>query len=334
MYKKISLWLLALGIIFSVPYAKADIQDVSFRYCDDTGDKYFMEWKRNFMITPGQETEICLTFSTNSETERKIIYWFTEGRLTPSGTPMCFSDKGPNNWFSKFFSNTWERVFNIKKDAPISIKEKINIPLGISGTLYGCLAYSLGAPEVNNASGWMFNIVVNKSSPISLFIGQGGDIKHKIVVLKNSWGEYTTNKEIKAIINQENRLQLELLLKNEWNVGEAVELTGSITNILWFEKTFSATITKLTPGAEQTATVDVGNLPFYKGPFTVYYTLNYTPKFEFDASSLEDNLKKWGTITWSAQIYIFSWISLIIILAILGIIVKFFWPRKKIVVQA
>jgi hypothetical protein len=49
---------------------------------------------------------------------------------------------------------------------------------------------------------------------------------------------------------------------------------------------------------------------------------------------LSDDVKKWGIITWSAQIYIFSWISIIIILAILAIIIKFFRPRKKIIVKA
>jgi hypothetical protein len=48
---------------------------------------------------------------------------------------------------------------------------------------------------------------------------------------------------------------------------------------------------------------------------------------------LSDDAKKWGTIVWSAQVYLFSWISLIIILAILAIIIKFFRPRKRIIVS-
>jgi hypothetical protein len=34
--------------------------------------------------------------------------------------------------------------------------------------------------------GGMFNLVINKVFPISLFVGVGGDIKNEIVLLKNS----------------------------------------------------------------------------------------------------------------------------------------------------
>jgi hypothetical protein len=49
---------------------------------------------------------------------------------------------------------------------------------------------------------------------------------------------------------------------------------------------------------------------------------------------LSDDIKNWGILIWSAQIYLFSWISLIIILAILAIIIKFFRPRKTKIVTA
>jgi hypothetical protein len=34
--------------------------------------------------------------------------------------------------------------------------------------------------------GGMFNLIINKVFPISLFIGQGGDIKNDVTLLKNS----------------------------------------------------------------------------------------------------------------------------------------------------
>ena len=333
MYKKLLLWLFVVWIMFSIPHAKADIQNVGFSFCDDTWNKYFMEWKRNFIITPGQETEICITFSTDAETGRKITYGFTEWLTTPSGTPICESDKGPDNKFSKLFINTGDRSFIISKDQPKTIKEKIMVPIGMSGIQYGCIAYSLSAPE-----GWMiggmFNLVINKVFPISLFVGIAGDIKNDVVLLKNGGGAYTTNNQVKATMDQNNNLKLDFLLKNQGNISQNVTITGRVYNILGFEKSFSITVDNLAPGKQQTGTADIGIIPFYKWPFTVGYTVKFTPKFEFDASTLNDNVKKWGTLTWSAQIYLFSRISLIIIFAILAIIIKFFRPRKKIIVQA
>lgn len=333
MYKKISLWLLALWIIFSIPYAKADVQDVSFNFCDDTWSKYFMEWKRNFLITPGEESEICIVFATNSETSRQIVYGFTEWLTSPGGIPICESDKSANNNFSKLFIASGERSFIITKNQPKTIREKIRVPIGMSGIQYGCLAYSLGVPEGWTIGG-MFNLVINKVFPISLFVGVGGDIKNDVVLLKNGWGAYTTNNQVKASMDQNNNLKIDFLLKNQGNISQNVIITGRIYNILGFEKPFSITLNNLSPGDQKEGGADIGIIPFYKGPFSVSYTVQFIPKFEFDMSTLSDDVKKWGMITWSAQIYLFSWISLIIILAILAIIIKFFRPRKKIIVTA
>lgn len=328
MYKKLSLWLLVVGMVVSMPFAKADVQDISFDFCDAPRG---LAWSRNFIITPGEETEICIIFSTNAEAERNIVYGFTAWRLTQSGTPMCESDKGPDNAFSKFIPIKTERSFVISKDKPVTVKEKVIVPLGMSWIQYGCLAYSVAS---KTWSGGMFNIIVNKTFPISLFIGQWGDIKNEVVLVNTTWGVYTTNKKVKATIQENDRLQLDLLVKNQGNISQNVEITGTIHNILWFEKSFSASIGKLAPGAEKWITADVGIIPFYKGPFTVSYTVTNSPNFDFDIAGLDESIKKWKTLTWSAQIYIFSWISVIIILLVIAIILKLFRPRKRQVVAA
>lgn len=328
MYKKVSLWLLVVWAMLAIPFARADVQDVDFRFCDDTGGTTFLEWKKNFIVSPGQEAEICMNFSTTSETPRKVTYGFSKWLLDPSGIQICDSDKWPSNDFSKYIINTEERSFIIQKDQPKTIKEKVMLPIGMSGIQYGCIAYSLSAFEWSWLGG-MFNLVINKVFPISLFVGNAADIKNDLVLLKNSWGAYTTNNQIKATMDAENNLTLNFLVKNQGNIGQNVEITGKIYNMLGFEKTFAVTLNNVAPSTQQDATTNIGIVPFYKWFFTVKYTVKYTPKFEFDASSLSDDVKKGGTIVWSAQIYMFSWITLAIILIALAIIIKLFWPKKK-----
>jgi len=332
MYKKLSLLLLVLWAIVFVPFVKADVQDVSFRFCDDTGNQTFLAWKKTIFVTPGKETEICLYFATSAETPRKILYGFTKWELRPQGMEVCYPDKWPNNDFSKYFTNTEERSFIIQKDKPKTIKEKILLPIGMSGMQYGCLAYSLSTLE-GSGLGWMFNLVVNKVFPINLFVWNSTDIKSDIILFKNPWGTYTTNNKVKATVDAENDLKLSFLVKNQWNIGQNIQITGKVYNMLGFEKSFSVQIDNLAPGASQEVTGDVGIIPFYRWFFTVKFNISHQPKFDFDASSIDETIKQWWTLMEQAQIYIFSWITFGIIVFILAIIVKLFWPRKRIIVK-
>lgn len=93
-------------------------------------------------------------------------------------------------------------------------------------------------------------------------------------------------------MDQNNNLKIDFLVKNQGNISQNVTITGRIYNILGFEKTFSVTINNLSPTAQQGGSADIGIIPFYKGPFTVNYTVQFTPKFEFDATTLSDDVKK------------------------------------------
>jgi len=332
MYKKLRLSLLIVWIMFCIPVAKADVQDVSFRFCEDTGNKTFMAWKKTIFVTPGKETEICINFTTTSNTPRKVVYGFTKWVLS-AGMQVCDSDKWPNNEFSKYFTTSGEREFIITNNQPQTIREKIMLPIGMSGVQYGCLAYSLGVLE-GTGLWWMFNLVVNKVFPISLFVGSSADINNNLILLKNSGGSYTTNTLVKANIDNANNLKLSFLVKNNGNIGQQIQITGKVNNVLWFEKDFSIQVNNLAPGAQQEVVADVGLVPSYKWFFGINFNVYHEPKFEFDISTLGETIKKWATIVGSAQIYIFSWITLAIIIVILAIIIKLFWPRKKIIVRA
>ena len=102
-------------------FVKADVQNVDFRFCDDIAGTTFLQWKKAISIIPGQETEICLRFTTNSEEPRKIIYGFTEWFLNRDWLQVCDSNKWPSNGFSKYIKNTEERSFIIQKDQTTSI---------------------------------------------------------------------------------------------------------------------------------------------------------------------------------------------------------------------
>lgn len=97
--------MLLMTMMIGIPIAKADVQSVDFRFCDDTEGKDFLKGKRNFMVTPGEEMELCMNFGTNSDTPVRIVYGFTVSYLNPSGLQMCDADKSSTNAFSKYITS-------------------------------------------------------------------------------------------------------------------------------------------------------------------------------------------------------------------------------------
>jgi hypothetical protein len=77
----------------------------------------------------------------------------------------------------------------------------------------------------------------------------------------------------------------------------------------------------------------VGIIPSYKWFFTIKTNIKNNPVFSFDVSSLKDELKQWSIVTEKATIYMFSWITLFIVVFILFVLIKLILPRKVKIVQ-
>jgi len=325
MYKKIVLWCLLLGVVFVYSKTYAADGDIQWTYVgscqqgEDITKTIFIEW--------GQEKEICIQFTTISEEPVNVAYGFVNKDLGGDGNPVCAVELNPNDVFNKIFINEGNMKITVTKDAPGIIKKNIRVPIWANGTVAGCITYTtekLYATWI----GWMLNLVVRKVLPINLFVGSGGSIKNSIEIVNNPWGAYSTNAKVQATVDASNNLNLGFLIKNNGNIGQDIAITGKISNFFGFEKEFSIEKT-INPWDTVNVWANAWLLPGYKWFFTIIYNINNTPKFDFDASSIDGKYKQWGYVSGKAQIYIFSWITLIIIIAVLLIIIKFFWPKKK-----
>lgn len=336
MYKKRALIMLVMTMMIGIPIAKADINNVNFRFCDDTEGKDFMQGKKNFMLTPGEPMDLCIIFWSNADVPIQIIYGFTEGLLDPSSLQICESDKSATNGFSKYITSKEPRSFILQKGENKTVHETVTLPLGMSGLQYGCLAYSLATAQWETATSnqGVFKLIINKVFPISLFAGKSTDIKNTVTLLETEGGSYTTNKLVKVTMDQNNNLILGFKVKNEGNVSQDITLSGRIYNMFGFEKSFSATASRVGPGGEKDLEANVGVIPAYKGFFSIEYMMQNTPKFEFDITNLTEEAKKWLVVTGSAKVYLFSRISIGILVVLLAIIVKLVRPRRKKVVVA
>lgn len=324
MYKKwvIGVLLIAINVVLINTIQAEDIQSTYASPCDQTEDI-----SKTIFMEAGKEKEICIRFVTASEEPVRIVYGFINKDLDADGDPVCAVNVNKNDMFNNIFLDNTQRSITINKDTPSLVKEKIRIPLGVSWSIVWCMTYT----TENIFASWiagMLNLVVRKVFPLSFFAGSGEAIKNSIEVLKNWWGEYSTDSKVKAIVDTENNLSLGFLVHNKGNVSQDIIITGKISNFLGFEKEFS-TQQIIAWWNTGDLSSNVWLLPWYKWLFTIKYTINNTPTFDFDASSIDEKYKQPGKLSGNGQIFIFSWIMVIAIAVVLLIIIRFFWPRKR-----
>jgi hypothetical protein len=125
------------------------------------------------------------------------------------------------------------------------------------------------------------------------------------------------------------KLTLLMSVKNNWNVTQSVIISGMLYNALWFQKDFNFWSKSVTPGSSIVFDVDLWIIPFYKWFFSVLANLDSTPIYEFDTSSLNKKMLEHTVLQETWTFFIFSWIWIGIILLVIWIIVKLFWPKKK-----
>ncbi|MCF7834754.1 hypothetical protein K9M48_01725 [Candidatus Gracilibacteria bacterium] len=254
----------------------------------------------------------------------EVTYGFSKGLLNENQVQICDQDMGDNNEFSKLFKNSnGNRTFTLDSGKPITIKEKINIPLGMEGMIYGCLAYK--ATAVGPKAGGVFDIVIRKAVHLNLFIGGDYEIRSSIALLKNKSDIFSSNNKIKAEVI-DNELILSLIAENNSNIAQKISMNGKIYNALGFQQKFEIPEKKLIPNSSEEFTVNVGILPFYKGPFNVSIDIQGIPSFDFDTSNIDPSLKEPITIQESGKIFIFTRIWILIAILIILILVLILRP--------
>jgi len=326
MYKKIIASFILMGMLF-LGLSKADVQSVNIRYCEDA-DNPKAENNKTFFVQPGKEKEICLYFYTDSLIPLEVGYSFPETTLNSQGNRSCSSDISPINAFSKYFVGSWERKFTLSSNEPYMVKERFLAPMGMSWELNGCIAYTVLWLADTRSAGKIFDIVVRKTNFLSFFVWANEAIKNNIQLVRNPWWIYSTNSDIKATIDKDGKFALSFLVKNNGNISQNVVITGSVHNMLGFEKIYEGAPINIGPGETREIVANIGILPAYKWFFTIDSIIKNDPIFGFDTSAMDPKLKTGSTQTESATVYIFSWVTLIILIILILILIKIILPRK------
>lgn len=321
--KLLLLWLLAP--MLSIAFSKAAPVNVSFNFCENAGTL-----TRNLSLTANawETKELCLEFYTDSIEPVEIEYLFPRGILSKEQLLICRTDPTDDNDFGKMIEKNGERKFIISaKDWKKIIKEKINIPLWMSWMIYWCFVYE-GA-WVTKKEGQMFDIAYRKTANINIFVWGSESIVSSIKLLPNKWGEFSSNKKIKATLDKDNKLNLSFLVENVGNIEQEISLKWSIHNALWFEKEFEIPVQKMATNTKSEFSTNIWMIPTYKWVFNVEVNINAQPSFSFDTTNIDENLKQAKITQEVAQVFIFSRIWIIALLFAILIIWLIIRPLFK-----
>ncbi len=327
--KNLLLWLscvlsivwLFINVSYAQEYTEADMKAVYLDFCGDgTGASTY---KSVVYIEPGDEKTIRLCVNNTSTKKMFFEYWFSESGIWNGR--YCQGNMWTGNKFSMLIPWTKERKVMIEPMTKQVIEEKIVIPPGMSWLQLGCLGYNLLKPE-NTLVGWMFALKIRKILYIDIMVWGESAIKSSIKVVNMTWGIFSTNKKVKAVVDEKNNLKLNFLIENKWNIAQNITITGKVNNSLWFQQDFSITTKTMAPGSTNEFTADVGILPSYKWFFTINFNVKNDPQFMFPITN--EKLKISGYISDTWRIFIFSWIRIVILVVWLLILYKIFVPRR------
>lgn len=327
MYKKYFLSVMMVCLLFFW-LSKANVQDVTIRYCED-GDNRKADLSKLYVVQPWEAKKICINVASDAKKTVQVTYGFPNPILNSQWERTCSQDMSANNSFSKFFVQTGERKIIIEPGKTYTINESFFPPLWMSGDVKWCFAYMLSQLENEKEEWQMFNVITRKVYFLDFFVGWAANINSKIKLLRNPGGEYTTDSKIKATLDKNGKLSLWFKIINNGNIAQNVTMSGSIYNVLWFEKTYTAPVTNVNPWETKDIIINVWVIPAYKWLFNIEYTLANTPLFSFDTSNIDQTLKNWDIETFTASIFLFSWVVVILLAIILMIILYKIIRHKK-----
>lgn len=276
------------------------------------------------MVEPGQDKKLCLYVANDWPKKMVFEYGFTAWWTTSEGTHTCLGDTNTGNVFSMLIPRTKDRSVTLDPMSNKTIEENIVIPPGMNGLQLGCLVFNLKEPATSNIW-WVFSMVVRKARILDIVIWWESVVKSSVKVLDSSWGTFTTNKRIKAEVDQDNNMKLSFLVQNDGNIVQEVMITWKIYNMLGFQKDFAVN-NNIAPWATSNISVDVGILPIYKWLFNVKTNIKNNPQFSFPVSN--EKLKQSGYTTENGNVFIFSRILVIAVIVVLFILYRVFFPRR------
>jgi len=321
--KKFLTSLFLFGIILLSSTYAANIWDVALRFCNTET----LEKTISLTTSWQEEKEICMTLINWSYEDVNINISFVDGTIT-NDTDQKKACK--NEWENENFWQYMSLESNIIK-VPARWQAfftgVLQLPEEAAWEIRGCVTYFI-ANDTNQKE--MFTIMVRRANFIDVFAKGVVTVWLEFIDVESQTKSISKNPKIVSFFNKdEKKLYIQAMLNNKWTAEQWITIKWEIKNRFWYKKTFFEE--KRTLFAKQTSMINnvVEKLPFYKGPFTITYTVEHSANI---IEGLETDIEErnW-IITEKTDIIIlniWTYISLFIVLTIINSIIFLVLKRK------
>jgi len=286
---------------------------ISFWYCNEWVDN--TSETLNYAVSQWEPFKVCFVMSNSANKDVKVRI-----RLVDLINDICavnetsiynFISKDDIEWFEEINIPAWNYI----------IKEfTVTYPVWIQWDQWACTMFNIIKEWETQ---WNVATIINRAYPMKFFVWSISDIKN-IIDVENIELSLDDNKDL--IMNFD--------IKNEWNLENLVELSGTISNIFGYSKKFSIEWWHVLPGNYRHVEANLWSIPSYGWLFNINFKAFATPYFSYDISksSIDPSLIEMKTFDFSTSYFKMPWLIIAIaIVVILLLITMFRKPKQKVV---
>ena len=286
---------------------------ISFWFCN--------EWIENpsstlnYAVNQWEPFKVCFTMSNATNQDIKVRV-----RLVDLLNWLC----SPNSTsIYQFISKEdAEQLNEIIIPAGNYIVKEFNIlyPIWIQWDQWACTMFNIIKEW---EAEWNVAAVVNRAYVMKFFVWSISDIKN-IIDVENIELSLDDNKDL--IMNFD--------IKNEWNLENLVELSGTISNVFGYSKKFTIEWWHVLPWNLWHVEANLWSIPSYGWLFNIDFKAFATPYFSYDISnsSVDPSLIEMKTFDFNTTYFKMPWLIIaIVIVVILLLITMFRKPKQKVV---
>lgn len=286
---------------------------VSFGYCNAWIDN--LSNTLNYAIDQWTPFKVCFMMSNAANQDIKV-----QVRLSDLVNGICsVNDTSIYQFISEEDKESLKEI-TIPAGNYIIKEFEILYPIWIEWDQWACTMFNIIKDE---EAQWNIVAIVNRAYPMKFFVWTLDDVKN-IIDVENIQLSLDDNKDL--IMNFD--------LKNEWNLENLVELSGTVSNIFGYNKKFTIEWGHVMPGQLWHVTANLWSIPSYGWLYNIDFKAFATPYFSYDISksSIDPSLIETKSFDFATKYFKMPWlIFAIAIILILLLITMFRKPKQKVV---
>lgn len=293
--------------------------NLHFGFCNQWIDN--ISTSLNAAVSQWEENNVCFVISNDSNQDITIDLEYPTLVQDQFWSDACSID----NSFENFITNIDEvRTLTIPAGNYLIKELKLSFPIWIDWNQWWCITYKI--PDNNDEwpTGWfVVKTVIRKWYMMKFFVWAIDDIKNELII-SNTQATLNANKDLILSFN----------LENKWNLEDAIEIHGTVSNIFWYSKEFTIEWWKLLPERNLNISWNLGPIPSYWWLFNINFTTISTPYFEYDISnsSIDPSVLEPKEFTASTTFFQMPWLVVIIVIILILLIISIFRkPKEKVV---